>query len=99
MMPESLVLSSIKALSKELKDLGIDVALIGLSPSPLCYFLLSHFKFTACIVITASHNPKNFNGFKIIFHKNHKIPDAIGELKKLINKDEKRVFPKKKEKV
>ena len=84
-----------KTLTKELKNLGINTCGIGLAPSPLCYFLLSHFKFTACIVITASHNPKNFNGFKIVFHKRFKILDSIFELKKLIGKKRKIVSNKK----
>ena len=82
-----------QALVQHLKNQGAGVAFIGLAPSPLCYFLLYHYNLTACIVITASHNPPEDNGFKILFHKKHKIFDPIQALKNLFL--EKRFFHKK----
>lgn len=38
----------------------------GLITTPMLYFLVSHFKAILGIVITASHNPKNYNGLKIV---------------------------------
>ena len=77
-----------KKLSKALqKELAL-VSSVGLAPSPLCYFLLQHYKLTACIVVTASHNPPEFNGFKIVFHKRHKITDPIALLKNRVLKDQ-----------
>lgn len=73
-----------QALVQHLKEQGIQTAGIGLAPSPLCYFLLNHYKLSACIVVTASHNPKEFNGFKIVFHKKYKILDPISSLKKIV---------------
>ena len=66
-----------------LKLLGMGVSYIGLAPSPLCYFLLHYYDLTACIVITASHNPSEDNGFKILFHKKYKIFNPIKSLKKI----------------
>ena len=86
-----------QALVQHLKDQGAGVTLIGLAPSPLCYFLLHHYNLTACVVVTASHNPPEDNGFKILFHKKHKILNPISSLKKiLLNKkaSSKKIFEK-----
>ena len=70
-----------QSLKQNLKAQGFAVASIGLAPSPLCYFLLHYHNLTACIVVTASHNPKEYNGFKILFHRKYKIFDPIQQLK------------------
>ena len=75
-------------LLEDLKKEGAFVSSIGLSPSPLSYFLLQHYKLTACIVITASHNPPEYNGFKIVFNKKYKIADPIQLLKKTALQDQ-----------
>lgn len=86
-----------RALLQNLRAQGAGTAFIGLAPSPLCYFLLNHHKLTACVVVTASHNPSEFNGFKILFHKKHKSPDVIQNLKSILLKTKKpsKVFSKK----
>ena len=71
-----------KNLAKRLKAQGCQVSMIGLAPSPLCYFLTQHYNLNACVVVTASHNPSEFNGFKILFHKKHRILKPIPLLKK-----------------
>ncbi|PIR06734.1 hypothetical protein CO130_01010 [Candidatus Jorgensenbacteria bacterium CG_4_9_14_3_um_filter_38_10] len=42
---------------------------IGLSTTPMFYFLVNKFKASGGIMITASHNPKNYNGLKIVDKK------------------------------
>ena len=83
-------------LARYLKTQGCQVSEIGLAPSPLCYFLTHHYKLTACVVITASHNPVEFNGFKILFHKKHKILKPIPFLKKILSqkREQNKVFKK-----
>ena len=81
-----------KKLLTSLQNKGAHVSSIGLAPSPLCYFLLQHYHLTACIVITASHNPPEYNGFKIVFNKKEKLFDPILLLKKEVVK--KRVVKK-----
>lgn len=71
-----------KKLLQALENRGAVVKSIGLAPSPLCYFLLQRYTLSACIVVTASHNPPEYNGFKIVFHKNLEIEDPIALLKK-----------------
>lgn len=52
-------------LSKGITDSGADVYNIGLSTTPMVYFATAKHGFDASIQITASHNPKEYNGFKI----------------------------------
>jgi phosphomannomutase/phosphoglucomutase len=44
---------------------GCSVTDIGICPSPVYYFSLFHLKKHGGMMITASHNPANFNGFKV----------------------------------
>jgi len=55
-----------KEVVKGLRECGIDVINIGLVPTPMLYFAVKHLKQDAGIVITASHNPANYNGFKML---------------------------------
>ncbi|MDP3919827.1 MAG: phosphomannomutase/phosphoglucomutase [Candidatus Omnitrophota bacterium] len=55
-----------KALLEGLTSCGLDVLDLGLIPTPLLYFSVSHLKLDAGISITGSHNPGEYNGFK--FH-------------------------------
>ncbi len=52
---------------------GCHVAEIGLSPSPLLYFTVSRGGFEAGCNITASHNPKQYNGFKLVTKDAHAV--------------------------
>lgn len=51
---------------KGLLECGIDVICIGLAPTPMVYFGLQYLKLEAGIIITASHNPPEYNGFKML---------------------------------
>ena len=53
------------SLSKGLLDSGIHILELGLVPTPLVYFSVNHFKLDAGISITGSHNPPQYNGFKL----------------------------------
>ena len=52
----------------ELQSLGINVLNIGIVTSPLLYFAAKKIKSKSGIMITGSHNPKNYNGFKIVIN-------------------------------
>jgi phosphomannomutase / phosphoglucomutase len=54
-----------EALLKGLLSTGCQVIDIGVCPSPLLYFSIRHLKTDGGIMITASHNPPEYNGFKI----------------------------------
>ena len=47
-------------------DEGVDVVDFGLVPIDLIYFATSRLGFRAGVMITASHNPKEYNGFKMV---------------------------------
>lgn len=48
-----------------LRAAGINVTDIGVCPTPLLYFSIQHLKQDGGVMVTASHNPKEYNGFKI----------------------------------
>jgi len=52
-------------LCRALTDSGFNVVFIGTCTSPVLYFALNTMSVDAGIMITASHNPKEYNGFKI----------------------------------
>jgi phosphomannomutase len=52
-------------LVRGLVDSGVNVIRIGLATSPLFYFAVHHLKADGGIMVTASHNPGKYNGFKM----------------------------------
>ena len=58
----------INALSQELRLLGINIVNVGIVTSPLLYFAAKKLNSKSGIMITGSHNPKNYNGFKIVIN-------------------------------
>lgn len=55
-----------KVAIKTLLDLGANIIDIGVVSTPTFYFAVSHYSYDAGIQITASHNPKEWNGIKIV---------------------------------
>lgn len=53
------------SLTEGITDGGADVYSIGLSTTPMVYFATARYGFDASVQITASHNPKEYNGLKI----------------------------------
>lgn len=54
-----------EALIAGLMGSGMDVNFIGLGPSPLLYYSVKHLKADAGVMVTGSHNPPDYNGFKM----------------------------------
>ncbi|MFP3860166.1 MAG: phosphomannomutase/phosphoglucomutase [Bacteroidales bacterium] len=54
-----------ESLLKGLTDRGVDVYDVGLATTPMVYYLTGKYDFKLSVQITASHNPKEYNGFKI----------------------------------
>ncbi|MEK7503546.1 MAG: phosphomannomutase/phosphoglucomutase [Patescibacteria group bacterium] len=67
-----------KSLVKGLKDSGADIIDIGLSPTPALYFAVAHYSYDGGINITASHNPKEYNGLKLVREKAIPIGENTG---------------------
>jgi len=56
----------IAALSQGLRDTGRDVIDLGRVPTPLLYFATYYLETGSGVMVTGSHNPPNYNGFKIM---------------------------------
>ncbi|AXW87426.1 phosphomannomutase [Lonsdalea britannica] len=66
------------ALAKGLQDAGTDVIDIGLSGTEEIYFATSHLKMDGGIEVTASHNPINYNGMKLVRENSRPISGDTG---------------------
>jgi len=53
-------------LIKGLTDSGVDIIDVGLVSTPTFYFAVAFYKYDGGIQVSASHNPKQYNGFKIV---------------------------------
>ena len=58
--------SLLKSLEKSLSCYGINIQNIGLVTTPLLYYAAKKNKCKSGVMITGSHNPKNYNGIKLI---------------------------------
>lgn len=67
---------------------GIDVYDIGICPTPLQYFSIFHLDLDGGIMVTGSHNPPEYNGFKISIGRETIYGKAIQALKEMILKHE-----------
>ena len=65
------------ALIAGLCSVGANVILLGVVPTPAVAFLITKYKADAGIMISASHNPYEFNGIKILNNKGYKLPDTL----------------------
>ncbi len=74
-----------EALCEGLKDSGSKVINIGMGPTPMTYFAHYHFDANAAIMVTGSHNPSEYNGFKMVFNKRSFFGEDIQSLQKLID--------------
>ncbi len=76
-------------LSKGITDAGADVYYIGLATTPMVYFGTAKYGFEASVQITASHNPKEYNGLKI--SRKNALPvgydSGLAELEKMIENE------------
>ena len=58
-----------KRLVEGLVDSGVDVIDVGLVTTPTFYFAVGYYNFDGGIQVSASHNPKEYNGFKLVKSK------------------------------
>ena len=79
-----------QALIGGLLEGGVDVFHIGQCGTEEIYFATSHFEMDGGIVITASHNPKNYNGMKLVREESKPISSDSGldEIKALAEANE-----------
>ncbi len=78
-----------RALIKGITDQGADVVDIGLSSIAMFYFSVANYKFDSGLMITASHNPKEYNGLKLVREKAVALTENSGikEIEKIVDAD------------
>ncbi len=67
-------------LAEGLRRAGCDVIDIGLAPTPVVYFASHHLRTGSCVAVTGSHNPPEYNGFKIVIAGQTLSGDAVTAL-------------------
>ena len=65
---------------------GVDVINIGILPTPANYFSMFKLDVAGAVQITGSHNPPEFNGFKMSRNKKSVFGDSIQDLRSIIEK-------------
>jgi len=69
---------------------GCDVIDIGICPTPVLYFSIQHLSQEGAVMVTASHNPPQYNGFKVCIDSDSLHGMELLEILGIINK---KVFP------
>jgi phosphomannomutase/phosphoglucomutase len=72
------------ALVQGMTSTGLDVVDIGMVPTPTLYFSLFHLEVDGGVMITGSHNPPEFNGFKLALGRTTLYGEEIQEVRRLI---------------
>ena len=80
------------ALMAGICSVGANAIFVGVMPTPAIAYLTRKHKVDAGVVISASHNPMEFNGIKFFNGEGYKLPDALeDEIEELINNNMKDV--------
>lgn len=76
-------------------SVGANAVYVGVVPTPAVAYLTRKYKVDAGVVISASHNPVEFNGIKFFDGNGYKLPDAMeDEIEALLRSDMKDIkFP------
>jgi phosphomannomutase / phosphoglucomutase len=72
------------AIVRGLAAAGCEVTDIGVVPTPVLYYSVFHLKTDGAVMITGSHNPPEFNGFKVVCGGSTIHGEAIQELRRMI---------------
>ena len=76
-----------EAVSRGIKEAGKEFVYLGICPTPAIPFLIKKEKFSSGIMISASHNPPEFNGIKIFDNNGEKIKSDFENQIQLIMKE------------
>lgn len=69
-----------EAITRGIVSTGVDAVIIGQVPTPVLYFATHHLNTGSGVMITGSHNPGNYNGFKMMLAGNTLSGDDIQKL-------------------
>src|SRR5438874_2000743 len=72
------------ALLRGLVAAGCDVTDIGVVATPVLYYAAMHFQCDGAVMITGSHNPSEFNGFKTVCGASTIHGDAIQQVRRIV---------------
>ena len=73
---------------KGLMATGCNVKDIGTCPTPVFYFSIAHFKREGGVMVTASHNPKEYNGFKVCKHLESVYGEQLKDIYALVQAED-----------
>jgi len=76
-----------ESLAKGIISTGVNVLDVGLVPSPLVYFVAQHTEGKSGIVVTASHNPAQYNGLKIVIDGVTLAAERIQQIKQRVDSE------------
>lgn len=76
------------AMTKGITSTGVDVVDIGMVTTPMLYFSLYNLDVDGGVMITASHNPGEYNGMKLCRGKDSVFGEQIQEIRKIADKGE-----------
>jgi len=74
-----------QSLCKGLEKSGVNVINIGMGPTPMTYFAHYSLKTNAAIMVTGSHNPSEYNGFKMVLNQHSFFAENIQFLQNLVD--------------
>ena len=77
-----------RAICQALCDTGVDVLDIGMVTTPLFYFARANYGIEGGVMVTGSHNPPEFNGFKLGFGPDTLYGDGIQGIYRIIQSGE-----------
>ena len=77
-----------KAISKGVLSTGCNVIELGTIPTPLLYFYIYSKKIDAGVMITGSHNPPEYNGFKLMLGEDTLYGEEIQNIYKIIQQED-----------
>ncbi len=73
------------AIGAGLCSVGADVLILDVVPTPAVAFLVNEYSYDAGVMISASHNPCEYNGIKIFQYNGYKLPDELeNEIEEII---------------
>ena len=79
-------------LNEGLKKSGCEIYRIGMGPTPMLYFASYYYEADGAIQVTGSHNPKDYNGFKIVLDQKSFYGEDIQKLGHFASKGYKKTF-------
>lgn len=77
-----------EAVIRGIRGAGVDVIDVGTVPTPVLYFATVHYRTDGGIQITGSHNPPEYNGFKMVVGGRALYGEAIQRLRHMIETDD-----------